>query len=293
MPTIEELEAMLSKETTDRILSDNDLKILISNETLKRNQEDAKNKISISNRSVERSDADSSIYQKMYDEIESRNEEISKLEVRMLRLESIINANPEKYKLGKKVNDNKLMISQEMFVRQLNMLKRSAKFIIENAKVEQIAEDKDESVDFLIHLNNMQLTFDNLLANKNKYTLTEETSKCIEEAESLKKKLEELSNNWDIEALFVNRRSREGDCSDKRLKENIVLLGTTDENINVYQFNYIFDPMKVNHVGVIAQELLETEYKNNVYMHEDGFYRVDYKHLDMTFDGQLLPYLAK
>ena len=51
--------------------------------------------------------------------------------------------------------------------------------------------------------------------------------------------------------------------------------------------------MKVKHVGVIAQELLETEYKNNVYMHEDGFYRVDYKHLDMTFHGQQLPYLAK
>ena len=112
MPTIEELEAILAKETTDRVMSDNDLKILISNEKLKRNQEDAKNKISISNRSVERSDADSSIYQKMYDEIESRNEEISKLEVRMLRLESIINANPEKYKLGKQVTDNKLMISQ-------------------------------------------------------------------------------------------------------------------------------------------------------------------------------------
>ena len=103
-----------------------------------------------------------------------------------------------------------------------------------------------------------------------------------------------VSNNWDIDVLFASRhRGRAGNCSDKRLKENIVLLGTTDENINVYQFNYIFDPMKVKHVGVIAQELLETEYKDNVYMHEDGFYRVDYKHLDMTFNGQLLPYLAK
>ena len=97
MSTVEELEAILAKETTDRVMSDNGLKILISNEKLKRNQEDSKNKISISNSSVGRVEADSSIYQKMYDEIESRNDEISKLEVRMIRLESVINANPEKY----------------------------------------------------------------------------------------------------------------------------------------------------------------------------------------------------
>ena len=120
-------------------------------------------------------------------------------------------------KLNIRITDNKtttdkLMISQEMFVRQLNMLKRSAKFILENANVEQIAEDKDESVDFLIHLNNLQLTFDNLLVNLDKYTLTEETKKCIEEAEQLKKQLEELSNNWDVESLFVDRRSSLSGC---------------------------------------------------------------------------------
>jgi len=94
-----------------------------------------------------------------------------------------------------------------MFVRQLNMLKRSGKFILENANVEQIAEDKDESLDFLLHLNNLQITFDNLLANKDKYTLTDETNKCISEAEELKIKLDELANdNLDIERLFVNKK---------------------------------------------------------------------------------------
>ena len=94
-----------------------------------------------------------------------------------------------------------------MFVRQLNMLKRSAKFILENANVEQIAEDKDESIDFLLHLNNLQITFDNLLANKDKYTLTEETNKCISEAEQIKEQLDKLANdNWDLEVLFNNRQ---------------------------------------------------------------------------------------
>jgi len=120
------------------------------------------------------------------------------------------NANPEKYKINNtqpkddKIVPDKLMISQEMFVRQLNMLKRSGKFILDNAKPKVIAEDKDESVNFLVHLNNMQLTFDNLLTNQSKYTLTDETKKCISEAESLKKQLDELANNWDIDSLFVN-----------------------------------------------------------------------------------------
>ena len=114
---------------------------------------------------------------------------------------------------NKTVSD-KLMISQDMFVRQLNMLKRSGKFILDNAKPKVIGEDKDESIDFLVHLNNLQLTFDNLLANQNKYTLTDETKKCIKEAEELKIKLDELANkNWDVEAIVNDRQSgRYGHC---------------------------------------------------------------------------------
>ena len=52
----------------------------------------------------------------------------------------------------------------------------------------------------------MQLTFDNLLANKDKYNLSEATQKCIQEAESLKQQLDELANsNWDVDSLFSDR----------------------------------------------------------------------------------------
>ena len=114
-----------------------------------------------------------------------------------------------------------LMISQEMFERQLNMLKRSAKFILENANVEEInkkegtnAQTEKKIKDFLRHLNNLQLTFDNLLANKDKYNLSEATQKCIQEAESLKQQLDQLANsNWDVESLFIDRlRSRAAGC---------------------------------------------------------------------------------
>ena len=103
--------------------------------------------------------------------------------------------------------DDKLIISQEMFERQLNMIKRSAKFILENVNVEQIAETEESSVDFLIHLNNLQLTFENLLVNQNKYTLTDETKQCVTEVESLVEQFDEFVNsNWDVENMFISRQ---------------------------------------------------------------------------------------
>ena len=111
------------------------------------------------------------------------------------------------------VKEDKLMISQEMFVRQFNMLKRSSKFILDNVKVEEIAPKEEESKEFLRHLNNLQLTFDNLLTNQNKYTLTDETKKCMKEGEELKIKLDELANkNWDVEDLFVDKQNRDSGC---------------------------------------------------------------------------------
>lgn len=105
------------------------------------------------------------------------------------------------------------MISQEMFERQLNMLKRSAKFILANANIEELAKTKESSMKFLVHLNNLQLTFDNLLVNKDKYTLSEETKKCIEEAESLKIELDKFAtDNFDIDRLFVDKQMCHNGC---------------------------------------------------------------------------------
>ena len=215
MPTVEELQQKLSNETMMRVLGDNDVKNTIVNETVIRNEVDDAIKIKIANESTDRASKDTSILQKLSDEVQSRVQQIESLKRRIEVLEQIVESvdKPTDDKPVVETKNEKLMISQEMFVRQLNMLKRSAKFILENAKVEQIAEDKDESVDFLLHLNNLQITFDNLLANKDKYTLTEETNKCISEAESLKKQLEELSNNWDVESIMNNRKlGKRGMC---------------------------------------------------------------------------------
>lgn len=73
-----------------------------------------------------------------------------------------------------------------------------------------------------------------------------------------------------------------GGQSDIRLKKNIILIGKSKSNINIYQFEYI------NHIegvwiGVIAQELLNTEYECCLGIDEEGFYFVDYNLIDVDF----------
>lgn len=81
--------------------------------------------------------------------------------------------------------------------------------------------------------------------------------------------------------------------SDERLKENIKLIDTCN-NINIYEFNYIFDKSKRKHVGILAQELLDTEYSDCVILDdESGVYLVDYEKLDLFYEKQKLPYRLK
>lgn len=68
-----------------------------------------------------------------------------------------------------------------------------------------------------------------------------------------------------------------GNCgcnySDIRLKRNIQFLEIV-EGLKIYSFNYLWDDIK--HIGVLAQELLETSYKDAVHQDKHGYYKVDY-----------------
>ena len=63
-------------------------------------------------------------------------------------------------------------------------------------------------------LNDLDLTFTEYLNAKGKYQLTEETNKCISEAEQIKEQLDKLANdNFDVDYLFVDLYSSvESDC---------------------------------------------------------------------------------
>jgi hypothetical protein len=48
--------------------------------------------------------------------------------------------------------------------------------------------------------------------------------------------------------------------------------------LNIYSWNYIWDKAS-RHTGVMAQELLGTEFESAVKTDKDGFYSVDYSKL--------------
>ena len=96
-----------------------------------------------------------------------------------------------------------ITVSQDEYVRMINLLKYQADFILSNSKINEIQKDKEKSINFLLMLNDLNLTFNDYLNAKDKYQLTEETNKCISEAEKLKEQLDKLANdNWVVEDLF-------------------------------------------------------------------------------------------
>jgi len=64
--------------------------------------------------------------------------------------------------------------------------------------------------------------------------------------------------------------------SDVRLKENVEFAGVV-AGLNTYTYNYVWS--NEQHTGVMAQELLDTEYADAVSVHESGYYQVDYSKL--------------
>ena len=64
--------------------------------------------------------------------------------------------------------------------------------------------------------------------------------------------------------------------SDKRLKENIELIGKSPSNINIYKFNYKNNP--TTYQGVMADEVSWASVK-----HPNGYMMVDYNKIDVEF----------
>ena len=65
--------------------------------------------------------------------------------------------------------------------------------------------------------------------------------------------------------------------SDVRLKDDIELLGAY-KDVNIYRYKYIWDK-NTTYVGVMAQELLESKYKDVVELDDTGYYKVNYTKL--------------
>ena len=70
--------------------------------------------------------------------------------------------------------------------------------------------------------------------------------------------------------------------SDVRLKSDIELLGTY-RDVNIYRYKYVWDK-NTTHVGVMAQELLDSKYKDVVELDDTGYYKVNYTKLSEHID---------
>ena len=98
-----------------------------------------------------------------------------------------------------------------MFIAKLILCRNE--FILSNSNIDEIKPDKEKSIEFLLMLNDLDLTFAEYLNAKDKYQLTEETNKCISEAEQIKEQLDKLANdNFDVDYLFDNMQMRNSGC---------------------------------------------------------------------------------
>jgi hypothetical protein len=61
------------------------------------------------------------------------------------------------------------------------------------------------------------------------------------------------------------------------LKDDIELLGAY-RDVNIYRYKYVWDK-DTTYVGVMAQELLESKYKDVVELDSTGYYKVNYAKL--------------
>ena len=73
--------------------------------------------------------------------------------------------------------------------------------------------------------------------------------------------------------------------SDIRLKRNIVLIGQSQSNLNIYEYNYVWSNKKYR--GVMAQDLLKSnpEAVSKLF----GYYLVNYSKIDVDFEEILNP----
>ena len=103
-----------------------------------------------------------------------------------------------------------ITVSQDEYIRMLNLLKYQAGFILSNVKVEEIKPDKEESKEFLRMLNDLDLTLTDYLNAKDKYILDDS---YLEELNKTKKQLNDfVYGNWDVDRLIVDRQHHQGHC---------------------------------------------------------------------------------
>ena len=108
------------------------------------------------------------------------------------------------------MQSNMLTVSQDEYIRMLNLLEYQAKFILKNSNVDKISEEKETVLEFLYMCNDLDVTFTNYLAAKNNYKVD---VNYLQQLEQTKKQLNDfIYGNWDVDRLLVDRGYGRGKC---------------------------------------------------------------------------------
>ena len=113
------------------------------------------------------------------------------------------------------MQSNMIIVNQDEYIRMLDILKYQANFILKNTNVDKINEQKATNaetekniLEYLNMCNDLLITFEQYIAAKDKYQLSDSYLKELNETKS---KLDEFVNsNWNVEEFRGNRSRRGG-----------------------------------------------------------------------------------
>ena len=110
-----------------------------------------------------------------------------------------------------------ITVSQDEYIRMLDLLKYQADFILKNTDVNKIIEEKpfnsetEKNIrDYLNMCNDLGIVFDEYIASKDKYNLSDE---YLAELNKTKKQLNDyVFANFPVEELVGDRWGRQKGC---------------------------------------------------------------------------------
>ena len=115
------------------------------------------------------------------------------------------------------MQSNMITVSQDEYMHMLNLLNYQAKFILKNTDVDKIIEEKpfnsetEKNIkDYLNMCNDLGIVFDEYIAAKDKYNLSDE---YLAELNKTKKQLDDfVFANFPVEELVGSRQHHRGRC---------------------------------------------------------------------------------
>ena len=103
-----------------------------------------------------------------------------------------------------------IKVTNDEYIRMLNLLEYQAKFILKNSNVDKINKDKETVLEFLYMCNDLDVTYNTYISAKDNYKVD---INYLQQLEQTKKELNDfIYGNWDVESIIVDRKYRHGRC---------------------------------------------------------------------------------